>query len=238
MTVSCIKIAFQVFLSKKLSKNGSFLLEIMNKYFLRSLIDWPRSYISGTALTHILAQSANARYAIVKRAVKEGYLIPVRRDLYIIKGLKKPLINSFELALMIQGPSYISFESALSYHGWIPEAVRTTTCASVKRSQEFDTSMGIFSYKHIPTDAFSLGVKAHKQNGTFVLIATPIKALADIIYVRKKSWASVRDLLDDLRIEPENFRNIDPELLADLVKNYPSLRVRKALAKLQKGLIL
>ena len=202
----------------------------MNKQFLEILLNWPKSYISGTDLTHILDKSANSRHAIVKRTVREGYLTPIRRDLYAIKNPKKPLINAFEIALIIQGPSYISFESALSYHGWIPEAVRTTTCACVKKSTKFETLIGVFSYEHIPITAFPLGVEAHLQNGVFVLIASPLKAIADIIYTRKRTWDSVHDLLEDFRIEPESFQNLDKQLLKELIENYPSLRVKKTLS--------
>ena len=92
----------------------------------------------------------------LKELFDKGYLIPIRRDLYLIKNAKRTLLNCFEIAPIIYGPSYVSFESALSYHGWIPEAVRTTTCASVKRAKEFETPLGIFSYEHIPIKAFLL----------------------------------------------------------------------------------
>lgn len=106
----------------------------MNISFLEILLNWPKSYISGIDLHYILDKTADSRQAIIKRAVRKGYLIPIRRDLYLIKNTKGVPLNSFEIAPIIYGPSYVSFESALSYHGWIPEAVRTTTCASVKRA--------------------------------------------------------------------------------------------------------
>ena len=45
----------------------------------------------------------------------------------------------------------------------------------------------------------------------------------------------VDDLSEDLRIEPESFKNSDKKLLAELIENYPSLRVKNALYVLQKG---
>ncbi|HEV3270217.1 MAG TPA: hypothetical protein VGZ69_06180 [Candidatus Rhabdochlamydia sp.] len=211
----------------------------MSKNFFEILMNWPRPYISGTALHHILNKSSGSRHGIIKRAIKKNYLIPIRRDFYVIQNLKQPLVDSFEIATIIYGPSYVSFESALSYHGWIPEAVRTTTCASVKRAKEFETPIGVFSYEHIPIEAFPFGVGQHKQkNGVTLFIAAPIKALADFIYVRKRIWLSIEDLSEDLRIEPESFKNSDKELLAGLIENYPTPRVKKALYSLQKDLQL
>ena len=51
-------------------------------------------------------------------------------------------------------PSYISFESALSYRGLIPEAVYTTTSACLKRARRFASKVGLFSFTPIPARAF------------------------------------------------------------------------------------
>ncbi len=210
----------------------------MNSNFLEILLNWSKPYISGIDLHHILDKTADSRQAIIKRAIRKGYLIPIRRDLYLIKNAKRPLLNSFEIATIIYGPSYVSFESALSYHGWIPEAVRTTTCASVKRAKEFETPIGIFSYEHIPIKAFSFGVEQHQQDALTLFIASPVKALADIVYARKRTWNSINDLSEDLRIEIESFQNPDRKLLIELIENYPSPRVKKTLNVLLKGLRL
>jgi predicted transcriptional regulator of viral defense system len=209
----------------------------MYNNFLRQLQTWKRPYISGTDLCHLLDKSADSRYSIVKRAVQGEYLMQIRRDLYLIKGhFKQDHIDSFEIATILYGPSYISFESALSYHGWIPEAVRTTTCASIKRGKEFETPIGRFSYERIPIEVFSFGIKQVPKENVVLWIASPWKAIADMIYARKRSWKTIEDLSEDLRIEPEHLQMSDLELLAELAKNYPSLRVRKVLISLQKGL--
>lgn len=210
----------------------------MNSNFLEILLNWSKPYVSGIDLHHILDKTADSRQSIIKRAIRKGYLIPIRRDLYLIKNAKRALLNSFEIATIIYGPSYVSFESALSYHGWIPEAVRTTTCASVKRAKEFETPLGIFSYEHIPIKAFSFGVEQHQQDALTLFIASPVKALADIVYARKRTWNSINALSEDLRIEIESFQNLDRKLLVELIENYPSPRVKKTLNVLLEGLRL
>lgn len=207
----------------------------MQKNFLEILLSWSKPYISGTDLHHILDKSADSRQAIVKRAIRKGYLTPIRRDLYLINN-SKFLLNSFEIAPIIYGPSYVSFESALSYHGWIPEAVQTTTCASVKRAKEFETPIGLFSYEHIPLKAFAFGVEQYQQEALTLFIASPLKALADFIYARKRAWESIDDLFEDLRIEAESFQSSDKKMLDELIENYPSPRVKNSLKILLKGL--
>lgn len=210
----------------------------MNKNFLEILLNWPRPYITGTDLHSILDKSAASRHAIIKRAIKKGYLISIRRDLYLIKNSKQTHLSSFEISTIIYGPSYISFESALSYHGWIPEAVRTITCASVKRAKAFETPIGIFSYEHIPIKAFPFGIEQHPQDSVTLFIASPIKAIADMIYARRRTWESIDDLSEDLRIELESLKSSNRELIIELIENYPSSRVKKNLSILLKDLFL
>lgn len=202
----------------------------MNRNFFDTLIQWPKPFISGVDLLHLLKRSDNSRYSIVKRAIKEGLLLPIKRDLYLIQAGKKPIINTYEISPIIYGPSYVSFESALSFHHWIPEAVRTTTCATLKRSVQFETPIGVFAYEHIPTNSFPLGVEQKEDGESIVFIANPWKAIADMIYVRKKDWRSVEALAGDLRIEPDSIIRSDKALLDELIVNYGSTRVKKALS--------
>ena len=208
----------------------------MNLYFYETLLNWPRPYISGVDLHHILNKSSDSRQGIIKRAMKCGYLIPLRRDLYLIKNSIKQLPDTFEIATILYGPSYISFESALSFHGWIPEAVRTTTCASVKRAKEFNTPIGVFSYEHIPPKVFSFEVLQYEQDGLTSFIASPLKALADFMHSRQWVWETLDDLCEDLRIEPEAIQNSDKQQLRELIENYPSSKVKKGLYIVLKGL--
>jgi len=220
-----------------IGKNVEQFTYFMNKSIFEILLHWPRPYISGVDLLLRLDKTRDSRYGIIKRATKEGYIIQIRRDLYLIKNANQPTLNSFQIAPVIYGPSYVSFESALSYHGWIPEAVRTTTCATVKRAKKFETPLGIYSYEHIPIRAFQFGVEQHvSRHGVTSFIASPIKALADLIYARKRFWTTVEGLSEDLRIEIEYLEKSDRNLIEGLIMSYPSARVKKMLQIIQERL--
>lgn len=198
---------------------------------LRNFLEtWPRNFIQDNDLKGILDITDDARYALVKRALKSGLLIRVKKGLYLISSkTKQSLPDEFVLASLIYKPSIVSLESALSYHGWIPEAVYSTTCITSKRAQEFKTPIGIFSYKRVPASSFYSGSRRiATQTGVF-LIADPWRALADFIYVRRKSWKSLAQLEADLRIDRDTIKNSDVHLLEELAHSYPSLRVRKVL---------
>ena len=175
---------------------GEKLKDVLNK--------WPKYFIKDSDLRLLLVMSNNARYSTVKRAVKSGLLIRIKRGLYIISGkIKNSLVDEFELALLLYGPSFVSLELALAYKGWIPESVFATTSVCTRRSKEFVTPFGLFSYRHIPAENFYLGVDRIEIDTGFVFIATPWRAIADLIYTRRKSWSCLARIEADLRIDIE-----------------------------------
>lgn len=212
---------------------------MQNKEFIQQLYDWPKAFISGSDLLILLDKSPNSRYAMLKRAVKDGYLIHLKRDLYLIaQKIKTHPLNNFEIAPLIYGPSYISLESSLSFFGWIPEAVPTTTSVCCKRSKDFSTPIGLFSYYRIPTPALPLGIRQLTTNrNETIFLSDPWKALADFIYVKKRSWLTINELCEDLRIDIEVLKKSDIELLSYLSVQYPSKRVKTVLKTILKYLI-
>lgn len=199
----------------------------MNRNLLNRLIHWPKPYLTRTELALLIGRSPDACDAIIRRAVRADYLQRLRRGLYIITsnaGGNRPDMR--EIAQLIYGPSYISFESALSWHGWIPEGVRVTTSATTKRKKEFTTPIGSFVYERIPTGAFSIGVRHTLIDKGSLMMADPWKALADLIYVRHHSWPDTSGISQDLRVEPEDLLSSDLSLLQQLAAEYPNHRTR------------
>jgi len=200
---------------------------------LREILDeWPKGFIAHVDLALLLKKTDNARYSVIKRALKSGMLVRLKRGLYLIANkLKHSLPDEYELALHIYGPSFVSLESALSYHGWIPEAVYTITCVTPKQAQEFTTPIGVFSYKRVPAENFYTGVNRIETAEGVIFVAAPWRALADLMYTNRLSWEGLDHLEADLRIDKETLVDSDKNLLAILAKDYPSSRVRKNLKK-------
>lgn len=210
-------------------------IKFVSSDFYQKLMSWPKDFIKASDLVLLLAKTPDARYSWVKRAIANGRLNVLRKGLYVInkKDLGK-LPNLFELAQQIKNPSYISLESALSYHGLIPEAVYTTTSVCPKRDTVVNSDLGIFSYVYTPLENFYLGVERIESDGKIFFISSAWKALADFVYVYRKSWQNLNDIEQDMRIETLELKNIDNITFANLQKNYPSKRVRQFLNKIQK----
>lgn len=162
----------------------------------------------------------------IKRLVESKKLIPIVKGLYETDST----IPGHYLAGAICGPSYLSFEFALSFYGLIPEAVYTFTSASFmkRKSKEYKTPFGYFTYQDVPKLAYPLGVKIINENGYTFQIATPEKALCDKLYSLSplQNQAELQSLLfDNLRIDENEFNKLNKEDIEILAKKYKSTNV-------------
>jgi len=181
--------------------------------------------------------SPDRQFSLLKRAMAAGEVVRIHRGLYCLatKYLRQK-IDPLVLAQRIYGPSYISLETALSYHGWIPEAVYAVTSTSLDRSREFDTPMGRFSFTRIPQKTFYAEViRVEKEGGGF-LLASPLKALADYVYAHRCDWNSARLVVESLRVDESSLAAVDPASFERLLANYAAKRVRRFLDGLRKDL--
>ena len=103
--------------------------------------------------------------------------------------------------------SYISFETALSFHGWIPEAVFVTASVSPgRKSQDFSTpGFGTFSYHPLAINdyRFMTSVDRVPLNGSIAFVARPLRALMDLVALRKVEWSGLEWLTIGMRIEED-----------------------------------
>lgn len=185
--------------------------------------------------------SPDRQFGILKRALKSGEVIRIHRGLYCLsnKCLQKYLqkkIHPLVVAQCIHGPSYISLEAALSWHEWIPEAVYAVTSVSLDRARQFDTPLGYFSFTRIPQSTLYTEVTRMERDGGSFFMASPLKALADYVYVHKRDWISAQPIIESLRVEEAMLDGIDSEVFHRLLDNYSSLRVRRFLEGLRKDL--
>src|SRR5262245_11089731 len=90
--------------------------------------------------------------------MKIGAIIRVKKGIYIFgeKFARAPFSHE-SLANMIYGPSYVSLEWACQRYGLIPERVYTVTSVTTKRSKNFNTPLGAFTYDHLHPEAYPVG---------------------------------------------------------------------------------
>jgi hypothetical protein len=178
--------------------------------------------------------------ALLKRAVASGEVWRVHRRLYCLADkYRRSKINPLELAQRIHGPSYVSLETALSRHGWIPEGVQAITSVAWRRSRTFDTPVGRFTFTRVPQRSFLAGVRrVVEDGGDAYFLATPLKALADLIYAQRLDWRSAVPVMESLRVEEESLAELTRDAFDEVEAAYDSGRVSRFLTGLRKELNL
>ena len=160
------------------------------------------------------------------REVKNGKLIKIINGLYETN----PNVNGYLLAGSIYGPSYLSFDYALSFYGLIPEKVIVFTSATFekKKKKSYNNKFGVFLYRDVPTSVYPLGIKIMKEGEYYYQIATPEKALCDKLYSLSPlfNYTNLENMLfNDLRIDEEAFNKLDILKINKLSKLYHSTNV-------------
>ena len=157
----------------------------------------------------------------INKLKKEGLIQTLKRGLYLHKS---PFINlniSKEIiANTLLSPSYISFDYALYFHGFIPESVFDVTSATTKRSKNFKTDIGVFSFKEIKKELYPIGIKIEStKNGNFI-IASKEKALCDKIYYTKDIKITSKKMMlefleDDLRVDLDELEDCNMNIFKE-----------------------
>ena len=164
--------------------------------------------------------------------LRRGVIVRVKKGIYVFgqKYARRPFSRE-ALANIIYGPSYVSLDYALHYHGLIPERVEAVTSVSVGRNRRFTTPVGLFLYSTAPLKAYQIGIDQAEVDGRTFLIATPEKALCDKIYNDRgtgiRSQTEMRKyLFASLRIDPESLKRLDADVVADVGERYRSRKIR------------
>ncbi len=162
----------------------------------------------------------------LSRDVRDGKLFKIINGLYETN----PNTPGYLLAGSIYGPSYISFEYALSFYGLIPERVSTITSATFdkKKKKHYNTDFGVFTYRDIPSSAYPEEIILKIEGEYSYQIATPEKALCDKLYTLSpiNNYSSLENMLfNDLRIDEEEFRKLDSNKVEKLSNLYHSTNV-------------
>jgi len=182
------------------------------------------------ALMAALWSYANPRDRVTA-LLRRGDIIRVKKGLYVFgEALRERPYSRELLANLVYGPSFVSLDSALAYHGLIPERVASLTSVTTKRPTVFDTPVGSFIYRQAPKGYFHLGMDRVEEGNVAFLIAVPEKALADKVRddrghpLRSQSGAASY-LFENLRIEASDFVQLDPGFLESLAEAARSRKI-------------
>lgn len=192
-------------------------------------------------LERLVAGSSQRRYGLVNRALKSGELIRVRRGLYVLADVwRRTPAHPFALAQRMEPGSYVSLESALSWHGWVPEAARTVTSIvpGRKRKEHRVERFGLFTYRPMAVlpGGFLEQVQRVSDDGQVFLLAAPLRALMDLVCLKKVEWQGMGWIEQGLRVDPDALNDVTGADMRALSAVYKHQRAREFLQELQQAL--
>lgn len=167
----------------------------------------------------------------ITRLVAAGEILRVKKGLYVFAAsFRRHPIAREQLANLIYGPSYVSLDTALNFHGLIPERVEAVTSVTTGRAHKFATPFGAFTYRTLSPTRYAVGMLLDDKGKAPFLVASPEKAVVDKVWCDKRITGNrAADfgpyLLDDLRLDPARLRTLDAPRLAAIAKAYDSPKI-------------
>jgi len=161
----------------------------------------------------------------VSRLEQSGILFRLKKGLFVVSpGISKQDISIELIANHLYGPSYVSYEKALFFHGLIPERVYTIKSATTKRRKNYVTPVGNFEYITVPVAYYPIGLQTILVLSTHAfIIASPEKAICDLILatsgLRFQSKKAIREyLIGDLRIDFDHVIKWDTTIIEECIR--------------------
>lgn len=163
----------------------------------------------------------------ISRFLKNKDIISLKRGLYVSSVFynknKHDISYLFYLANILYKPSYVSSWTALQYYNLTTEIIHTITSVATKVTRNYKTKIGSFSYQLINSNLFSDYSLIKNEFGFF--IATPAKALFDLLYFRTRQFKGVKFkdidfLIEELRIDIDEMEKEEKDKFYLMVKKY------------------
>lgn len=180
-------------------------------------------------------QSPNMHISMLE---KKGLLIRLKRGLYVVS----PEISDKELSVglianHLYGPSYVSLHWALRFYGLIPERIDTVTSITTRHTREFENSLGRFTYRGVSQEYFPIGIKSQEDAGLHFLLASPEKALCDMLmqekHVPDQSISRLEVFFEeDMRIDLDDLRQMDGSIIRQCIEAGKKKQILTNLLKL------
>lgn len=173
--------------------------------------------------------AGNTKPAYARRQLSEwvqtGKLWQLRRGLYApAPPYQRVPPHPFLVANRLAPGSYVSLQTALAYYDIIPEHVAAVTSVTARRPGRWVTPAGVYLYRHVrPPLLFGYRPLAVGEGQT-AFVATPEKALLDLIYLQPE--ADVAAYVASLRLQ--NLETLDLELLGGLAVRFAKPKLRQA----------
>ena len=162
----------------------------------------------------------------IVRSFAQNKIIKLKRGVYVTEEFYSKhysdISYKYYLANILRKPSYISSWTALEYYNLATESIHSIISITPKITREYKTKTGTFSYHSITLKYFSDFVLI-KKNFEFY-IATPSKALFDLLYFKTNGFRGIKHeeiskYIESLRIDIDEMGVVEKGKLLKMIKN-------------------
>lgn len=162
------------------------------------------SFFNKETLQRVIEISNNSLYSNVKRWLKKGELVQLKKGLYVTKSYVQAVSDNQcyaeFIANILKQPSYLSGEYVLQKYGMLTESVFSLTSVTLKKTGRYQNVFGTYVYSNIKEKLFT-GFKIISKDGYEIKEATKAKALFDFLYFRLWRLPQItKDYLESLRL--------------------------------------
>jgi len=161
-------------------------------------------------------------------------ILQLKKGLYVSNDFfeknRTDVSYSFYLANIIRTPSYISSWAALQYYNLATEVIHSITSVTPKVTRNYRTKAGDFTYQSIKKDLFSgfslvRGKPVSPAGGFDFYIASPSKALFDLLYFRTRQFhgiktEGVKALTEELRVDIDEMDRAEQEKFYSMIEKF------------------
>jgi predicted transcriptional regulator of viral defense system len=164
----------------------------------------------------------------LSRWVQSGRIIRIHKGWYsLATPYRRIALDKHVIACTIRPGTYVSLQSALAYHGLIPEYVPETTCVTTGRPLLIESPVGRIRYHHLKGEAF-WGYTEEQQGSQTAFVARPEKALLDLIYLTP--GGASRGYIAELRLQ--GLEELDLDLIEEMTQKFGSAKLKRVPAVL------
>jgi hypothetical protein len=168
--------------------------------------------------------------------VRAGKILRLRRGLYAFTDGFDPL----KAAYRMHEPSYVSYQTALSYYNLIPERTEQVISVVDGRPASYLTASTRFRYHSQSRQLFAMGMSMVFIDTFPVPIATPEKALLDTLADTRLKAQKIEPseilefVVDGLRIEYEDLKQMSINKMKKIARLYRNHGPQKLVYELTK----
>jgi predicted transcriptional regulator of viral defense system len=158
--------------------------------------------------------------------VRAGKVVQLRRGLYTLtKSYQSTPPHSYLIANQLVHGSYVSLHTALAHYDLIPEHVAIVTSVTTGRPGVWQNLYGAFHYHHVQPALFFGFQHCQVTETQWAYLATPEKALLDLIYLTPDADEPV--YIEALRLQ--NLDQLDLARLTAYVERTDKPKLKRAL---------